>query len=60
MVDMVGSVEFMEQTDWQQSKCHWWLIASRMSLSVEELEKPEETSYGHHTAEYLKEDRDHF
>ena len=45
IVDMVGSVGLMEQTDRLAAKqCHWWLITSWMILSVEELEKPEATS----------------
>ena len=45
MVDMICSVELMEQTDRLAAKqCHWWLIASWIILSVEELEKPEAVS----------------
>ena len=58
MVDMVGSLELMErQIDWQQNKCHWWLIESLIILSVEELEQSETTNTGHDTADYLVEDR---
>ena len=44
MLDMVRSVELMEQTDILASVTAWQLIASRMILSVEELERPETTS----------------
>ena len=48
-VDVVGSVEPMEQRNvWQQGKQYQWL-ASQMIVSVEEAEKSVTTGQGHHT-----------
>ena len=53
-VDVVDSVELMEQRDvWQQGKQYQWL-ASQMILSVEEAEKSVTTGQGHHTVDHLE------
>ena len=53
-VDVVGSVEPMEQRNvWQQGKQYQWL-ASLMILSAEEAEKSVTTGQGHHTIDHLE------
>ena len=53
-MDVVDSVQLMEQRDvWQQGKQYQWLT-SQMILSVEEAEKSVTTGQGHHTIDHLE------
>ena len=53
-MDVVDSVQLMEQRNvWQQVKQYQWLT-SQMILSVEEAEKSVTTGQGHHTVDHLE------